>query len=296
MAGRTTWRWMFWSTSIFQAVMLVVSFTAFRESYPPLILARQAAKLRAETGDSRYYTAHERAVAGKSVISVLQKALSRPIRLLIFHPVILITGIMSAFNYGILYIVLTSFAELWVKQYNFSVELSGLHYIACTVGEIVGSQIGAFAMDRYYRRKQAQQPDGEVAPEKRIPLILPGAFISGLGLFVYGWTVHYRVHWAVVDAAIVVVMFGMQTSGIALQAYTMDAYPDYTSSALAATQFLRSLTAFLFPLFVPIMYEAMGYGWGNSTLGFATLLLGFQGPFVLWYWGAGLRKRARSTY
>jgi hypothetical protein len=91
-------------------------------------------------------------------------------------------------------------------------------------------------------------------------------------------------------------MFGMQTSGMALQAYTIDAYPEHTSSAMAATQFLRSLTAFLFPLFTPYMYNALGYGWGNSAMGLASLVLGFLGPSVLWYWGAGLRKKARSTY
>ena len=49
MAARTTWRWMFWSTSIFQAIMILVSFTAFYETYAPYILQKLVAQLRKST-------------------------------------------------------------------------------------------------------------------------------------------------------------------------------------------------------------------------------------------------------
>jgi MFS family permease len=295
MAFRTTWRWMFWSTSAFQAVMIIASFSAFRETYGPTILSRRAAKLRKETGDARYYTEHEHASAGKSVWSILHQALSRPLRLLIFHPIIQIAGLSSALGYGILYIVLTSFADLWVKQYGMSVEMSGLHYIACALGEIVGSQLGGPILDRYYRRLATGLSDSHPTPEQRLPLTVPGSIIAPLGLLVYGWVSKYHVHWIVVDISIFVAMFGLQTRGIAMQAYVMDTYSEHTSSAMAATQFLRSLTAFLFPLFAPTMYEKMGYGWGNSAVAFALLVLSLSASLVLWTFGERLRKAMRSS-
>ena len=295
MAFRTTWRWMFWSTSIFQAVMILVSFSAFQETYAPTILSRRVARLRKDSGDVRYYTEYERAMAGKSVISILSQALGRPLRLLAFHPIIQITSVISAFYYGILYIVLASFADLWVKQYDMSIEMSGLHYIACALGEIAGSQLGAPIMDRYYRRVKALRLHGDPEPEHRIPLTLPGAFVAPLGLFVYGWVAQYRVQWIVVDIGVFIASFGMQIRGIAMQAYVMDAYVEHTSSAMAATQFLRSLTAFLFPLFAPIMFERIGYGWGNSVLAFAGLVLGLPASLALWYFGVALRRRMPSS-
>ncbi|KAH7384018.1 major facilitator superfamily domain-containing protein [Phaeosphaeria sp. MPI-PUGE-AT-0046c] len=295
MAFRTTWRWMFWSTSIFQAVMILVSFTAFHETYAPVILNRRAAKIRKETGDARYYTEHERAMADKSVVFLLHRALSRPLRLLIFHPIIQINALLSAFEYGILYIVLASFADLWVKQYHTSVELSGLHYLAVAFGEIAGSQIGAPIMDGYYRRVRARSPEGDPEPEHRIPLTIPGLLIAPIGLLLYGWAANFQVHWVVVDIGIVIACFGMQLQGIPMSAYVMDAYVEHTSSALAAQQFLRSLTAFLFPLFAPTMYEKMGYGWGNSSMALAGLVLCLPGSFILWYFGATLRRRMAST-
>lgn len=231
-----------------------------------------------------------------SLLSILTKALTRPLRLLLFHPTIQITSLVSAFYYGVLYIVLTSFADLWTQHYHVSVELSGLHYIAVAGGELAGSQLGGLLMDAFYRRKTAPQSGrGDLDPEYRIPLALPGAFIAPLGLFIYGWTAHYGIHWAAVDAGIFLAMLGIQIRSMAAQAYVIDAYPEHTSSAMAATQFAGSLTAFLFPLFAPIMYNALGYGWGNSMLGLVGLGLGLPASGVLWVWGKGLRARGGLT-
>jgi hypothetical protein len=273
--------------------MIAVSLTAFRETYAPVILARRARKLRKTTGNPRYHTEHER--LDDSVLSILSKALTRPLRLLFFHPIIIIASVNLAFNYGVLYIVLTSFAQLWTDYYHVSVEMSGLHYLAVALGESAGAQVGAPMIDHFYRRKQAQHSDGDLAPEYRLPIIFPGALLAPVGLFIYGWTAEYRVHWIAVDIGVFIAMFGSQISGMAWQAYIMDAYADHTSSARAATQFLASLTAFLFPLFVPAMYRATGYGWGNTAMAFASLVLAVPGPIALWYYGSRLRARARST-
>lgn len=296
MAGRTTWRWIFWSTSIFQTVMIAVSFTAFKETYAPVILARRAKQLRKDTGDSRYCTEHEKMNADQSVFAILSNALTRPLRLLLFHPIIVIASVNLAFDYGILYIVLTSFAQLWTDYYHMSVEMSGLHYLAVAFGELAGALIGAPMIDGYYRRKKAQHPNGDIAPEYRLPMIFPGALLAPVGLFIYGWTAEHRVLWIAVDIGVFIAMFGSQAAGMAWQAYIMDAYPEHTSSARAATQFAASLTAFLFPLFVPMMYRAMGYGWGNTAMAFASLILAVPGPIALWYCGAKMRAHARSTW
>ncbi|KAI1305630.1 major facilitator superfamily domain-containing protein [Xylaria venustula] len=296
IAEYTTWRWMFWSTSIFQGVMIAVSFDVFRETFGPLILEKRAARLRKETGNERYYTKYQKLNSEHSVARVAVQALSRPLRLLAFHPLIQITAVISAFGYGTLYIVISSFANLWSSYYHQPVAISGLHYIACALGELAGSQVGGRLMDVLFRRMQSRSSDGEHIPEFRIPLTLPGALIAPIGLFIYGWTAQYRVHWIAVDIGIFINMFGGQLTSIALSAYVIDAYPEHTSSAIAATQFLKSLTAFLFPLFTPSLYRVLGYGWGNSTIAFASLVLALPAPFVIWRYGARLRQRVTSTH
>ncbi|KAF2809227.1 MFS general substrate transporter [Mytilinidion resinicola] len=296
MAARTTWRWMFWSTSIFQVVMIFVSLLTFRETFGPLILRRRAARLRHETGNQRYYTASEWLDSGRSTFKKLGRALSRPLRLLVFHPIIQVAAIISAFNYGLLYIVLSTFSDLWTQYYHQSVEISGLHYLVIAGGEIAGSQLGGPLMDFLYRRRQAKNTATVPTPEFRIPLMFPCVVFAPLSMLWYGWMAQYRLHWAAVDVGMFVFMFVSQMGGMPLTAYIIDSYPDHTSSAMAATQFAKSLTAFLFPLFAPRMYSVLGYGWANSTLAFAGLLLGIPAPVLMWKYGARLRAKAASSY
>lgn len=274
--------------------MVVVSLTSFRETFAPAILKKRAKKLRKETG-APYYTQEERHRSQSNLAIILGQALSRPLRLLAFHPIIQVSSIISAISYGLLYIVLASFADLWIHHYHQSVEISGLHYISCMLGELAGSQLAGPLMDYSFRRME-RRADGQPVPEHRIPLILPGAILAPFGFIIYGWCAQYKVHWAWVDVGMFFTTFGMQIAGMPMQAYTIDAYPDHTSSAMAATQFLRSLTAFLFPLFTPKMYSVLGYGWGNNTMALARLFFGIPAPLLMWRYGARLRARATSSF
>ena len=77
------------------------------------------------------------------------------------------------------------------------------------------------------------------------------------------------------------------------QTYIVDAYSRFAASAVASTTVLRSLAGFGFPLFAPAMYNALGYGWGNSVLGFAALAVGLPAPFLLWRYGEQLRAKSK---
>ena len=109
-----------------------------------------------------------------------------------------------------MYITLSTFSELWIVQYHQSIEISGLHYIACSLGELAASQVGGLIMDYMYARRQTRNPTAE----SRIPLMFPGTAAAWLGVLVYGWTAEYRLRWLVVDVGVVTMMFGMQLGGM----------------------------------------------------------------------------------
>lgn len=52
-----------------------------------------------------------------------------------------------------------------------------------------------------------------------------------------------------------------------LQLYIVDSQP----CGIAAIIVLRSFAGFGFPLFASKMYNVLGYGWGNSVLGFIAI-------------------------
>ncbi|KAK4234057.1 hypothetical protein C8A03DRAFT_38187 [Achaetomium macrosporum] len=82
----------------------------------------------------------------------------------------------------------------------------------------------------------------------------------------------------------------------AMQVYVMDAYRTYIASASAESQFLRSIAAFAFPLFVPLIYRTLGSGWGNSLLAFLLLALGLPAPLLLWRYGARIRAMGKPRW
>ncbi|TVY33169.1 putative efflux pump [Lachnellula subtilissima] len=291
----TTWRWIFWSTSVIQAAMVVMSLLVFKETHAPTILKKRAKHFRKTTGNESYYTEVERLDVGRSMSGIIRNSLTRPIRMLMFHPIVQVQALMSGFGYGILYLVLSTFSDLWTNQYHESISISGLHYIAICLGEVIGCVIGGPLIDYSFRRLK-KRTDGVPLPEFRVPMMIPGYILGPLGLFMYGWAADKLVQWVVVDIGVAIMAFGMQIGDTALQAYVIDSYPDYTSSASAATQFLRSLAAFGFPLFAPKMYEVLGYGWGNSTLAFVGLAIGIPAPMLIWVYGPKLRTKAQSSH
>jgi MFS family permease len=289
----SNWRWMFWATTILQAVLVLASLGMFHESYTPVLLRRRAEKLRRETGEAHYYADIERKEYGHTTLWRVRRSLTRPLRLLIFHPIIQLQALLAGINYGLLYFALASFSALHVSAYGDSIAISGLHYIAICTGTVSGSQIVGPLMDYVYKRLKTRFTD---VPELRVPLLLPGALFVPIGFLIYGWAAQYRLYWLVVDIGAMLLSLGMQIFDTTLGAYVMDAYPEHISSASAATQVLRSLLAFGFPLFSEGLYKTLGYGWGNSLLAFLSIGSALPATGILWHFGAKLRAKRESSY
>lgn len=291
----STWRSMFWATTILQNIVELSSLPLFHESYSPVLLRRRAEKLRQETRNSRYHAMIETRESGHSAAWKLARSLTRPLRLLAFHPIIQMQAILEGINYGLLYFTLPSFSTLYVSAYGESISISGLHYLAICIRTISRSQIYEPLMDYVYRTLTSRTGETNV-PELRIPLLLPSALLTPIGLLLYGWAAQYHLFWLVVDIGAALLSLGMQIFDTTLSAYVMDAYPEHVSLASAATQVLRSLMAFAFPLFSSKLYERLGYRWGNSLLAF--LSVGIAVPFtgILWRFGRRLRVRQQSSY
>ena len=49
------------------------------------------------------------------------------------------------------------------------------------------------------------------------------------------------------------------------------------------------------PFHSPQLYECLGYGWGNSLLGFLYLAMGVPAPLLLWKWGPKIEAIGRTN-
>lgn len=158
------------------------------------------------------------------------------------------------------------------------------------IGLTMGAQGGGRIVDYLYKTLKARSPDNTGAPEFRVPLLFLSTFLVAAGLFMYGWSAQARTFWLSADIGAAIFSIGAAMTFASIQAYIIDSYPLFAASAIGATAVLRSLTGFGFPLFAPAMYDKLGYGWGNSVLGFAVLAVGYAGALVLWFFGDWLRK------
>lgn len=226
--------------------------------------------------------------------TILLHALDRPFRLLFTQPIVQFLALYMSMIYGIIYLMLSTFPILWTEIYHESTGIGGLNYISIMVGLTFGAQTGGRFIDYIYRRLSRNTPSRKGRPEFRVPILFISTALVSAGLFLYGWSAHFHTHWIVPNIGAAIFSAGTSMTFTGLQTYTIDAYTVYAASAVGTTAVARSITGFGFPLFAPVMYDRLGWGWGNSVLGFATLGIGYLGSGVLWFYGE--RLRGRSTF
>jgi MFS family permease len=191
-----------------------------------------------------------------------------------------------------MYLLLSTFPTLWRNQYHEGIGIGSLNYISLGVGFWLGGQITAPLNDVIYRRlKRRNNNIGK--PEFRVPLMFLGANLIYIGLFIYGWTAQYRVHWIAPNIGAALFAAGNIIIHQCSQTYLIDCYTRFAASGTAAVVVLRSAAGFGFPLFAPYMYQKLDYGWGNSLIGFIAVAIGIPAPFLFWKFGEKLRMRSQ---
>lgn len=137
---------------------------------------------------------------------------------------------------------------------------------------------------------EATGDDAVLQPEARLTSLLPAYCLIPIGLFIYGWTAQYKVHWIVPILATVLIGIGNIAVFMCISLYLIDAFALYAASALAANTVIRSIMGAVLPLCGQKMYDTLGLGWGNSLLGFIGLAL-LPVPWAILKWGEFLRKK-----
>jgi hypothetical protein len=98
-----------------------------------------------------------------------------------------------------------------------------------------------------------------------------------------------KFQWIVPVIGLVPFGFGMMGIFIPIQTYTIDSFPAFAASGVAALTVSRSLFGAFLPLAGPTMYQALGLGWGNSVLGFIAIAL-IPAPLMIYKFGGRIRK------
>ncbi|KAF6839217.1 polyamine transporter 3 [Colletotrichum plurivorum] len=284
----------------------ILALLIMRETYAPVLLERKMQRLRKITGNDALRSKLDTHGGNK-----IRMAIVRPLKFLFATPLVTTIAVYVGILYGIMYLLITTFSFVYADQYNFGEGTTGLSFLPAGVGMMIGMLSFGHLQDYLvHRAKKNMQPGDKYKPEVKLTpwVTIPTGITLPIGLFIYGWTTYYKVHWIVPMIGVVIFSTGLtgatasstlltqnqsfQLTAVQMcvQNYQMDSYPRYAASGSAAVMLLRSLIGALLPLGGLKMYDALGLGWGNSLLAFMCLTL-LPVPVSLSFYGQRLRQR-----
>ncbi|KAL4800372.1 major facilitator superfamily domain-containing protein [Aspergillus venezuelensis] len=278
------WRWTNWIVLIVGgAVLVIMSF--INETYAPAILRKRAAKLRTDTGDSRWWTRYD---SKETHLARLKSGLGRPFVMLATEPICIFWDIYVALVYGVLYLCFVAYPIAFQTQRGWSPGISGLSFIGIGVGVLI-----AIACEPIFRKiislHRKNHETGEVPPESMALIVIFGATLLAVGQLWFAWTCQPSTfHWIVPILAGVPFGAGNVCVFIYATNYLARSYGIYTASALSGNMFLRSLMGACLPLAGPSMYEKLGLNWASTLLG-AVEAICIAIPAVFYFYGHRIR-------
>ena len=178
------WRWTEYIVCIMGFAAFTLNLLFLNESYPPEILVSKASELRRRTKNWGIHAKQEEIEI--DFRELLEKNFSRPIRMLISEPIVLLLSIYMAFIYGLLYLFLTAYPLVFQGVHHMNPGVGGLPFFGMITGQLLaGATI--FMRQPNYQKKLAANNDMPI-PEWRLPEVVAGGVCFAVGIFWFGWT------------------------------------------------------------------------------------------------------------
>ena len=315
----TSWRWIFYIQIIIAGLITAAVLAFFRETRGPVILrekarrlnqwhaamekqatppTRQTDKVKGEGSPENIKLVRWKVAADEErtgILQLLRTSLLRPFIMLLTEPVVFFFSLWAAFSWSVLYINLSAIPLVFETAYSFSLSSADAVFTSSCIGTTVAlglSLVQESLVTRHWKKWKVNRPPWNSVPEHRLYFSCVESLLLPLGLFLFGWSAHYQVHWMVPAMAVGISTVGIFSVYLSVFNYLADTYHRYASSALAAQSFCRNMLGGIFPLVSRQMFENLGYGAAASLLGGLGLALTLV-PWVLVWCGPSIRRRSR---
>lgn len=112
---------------------------------------------------------------------LVEKYLTRPLKMLITEPVILLVSLYMSFIYGLVYALLEAYPYVFQHTYRMSIGVDGLPFIGLIIGQVMACSF-IISQQGNYARKLAENKNVPV-PEWRLSPTIVGAPVFAIGIF-----------------------------------------------------------------------------------------------------------------
>ncbi|KAL4950534.1 major facilitator superfamily domain-containing protein [Aspergillus filifer] len=280
------WRWIHHTAAITSAVVFLL-LLVLRESRPSTLLSKRFKDLQEKVGGLDMEVPNPDRIGNWR--DLLQVMIIRPTRLGVTEPIIILSSILSATAWGIVYLFTESFSVVY-SQFGFSTRASSLPFIALFPGIIASALVRIWDYHLLIKRQKANE---STSPEDKIGGFALAAPSLAIGLWIFGWTVPpmVHVHWIASIFGIALIGFAANEFSFTLSGYIADAYTVYAGSAMTPTAVLRGIAAGCMPLFAYPMYSGLGSNVASSILAAVATVYCIT-PYVFLKYGKRLRERS----
>jgi hypothetical protein len=114
---------------------IVASVLLLQETYPPRLLELKTRRLRKETGNDRLRSKYDKDI---TTAQLLRRSLLRPMIMLLRCPIVGITSLFLAIAYSYMYLLFTTFTDVFESTYGFNAGQAGLSYLGLGIGFLLG--------------------------------------------------------------------------------------------------------------------------------------------------------------
>ncbi|KAF2195186.1 MFS general substrate transporter [Zopfia rhizophila CBS 207.26] len=180
---------------------------------------------------------------------------------LLQYPPHLIVSVNGAFQFASLYAMYITFPTIWEKEFGFSSAEVGYTFLSPGISLFLASILIGRLSDFLRARAAKNSPDGNVAPERRIPIQIVGFIIAAGGKLMYGWFTKYHVHPASGLFGAALASIGTAIIFVTSTSFQTECDPSQTASLVAMGGLLRNIAAAIAAVIMDKLIEGLGYGW-----------------------------------
>lgn len=168
------------------------------------------------------------------------------------------------------------------------------------MGSLIGILLCNATLDKIsialHKRTNTLQhvPDTAPSPEYRLPLAILGGVLLPFCIMLYGWIAHFHLPVHLLLLSVALLGFTLILTIVPVSAYVVDAFGEFSASAMTGVIVMRCLVGTFLPLAIEPLEERFGWGGACSWFGGIGLVLAII-PVVILSSGEKWRRSNQFT-